>query len=241
VNAYPSPLRRKFRTAALGALFLQVACAGARPAPVAVPGADHVHTYPGQEAGTVGHVHRVIVPQDLLEVTVFGSEELSRAVRVTDVGEISLPLIGAITAAGHTPRALEASLVARLRVYVRDPHVTVEVKEAAAQPVYVLGEVNQPGAFTSAGQQPMTILRAISVARGTKPTASPRRMVVIRTTASGERVQMPVNLNDVVRGKAPDMTLLPNDVIYIPKNNERAIALGVIDTMVRLVTFRAVF
>jgi polysaccharide biosynthesis/export protein len=187
-------------------------------------------------------VARAIIPQDLLQVTVFAAPELSATTRVSDTGEISLPLIGAVRAAGNTTRELEHTLAERLRAsYMHDPRVSIEVKEEAAQPIYVLGEVNQPGAFTTAGQKGMTLLQAVSNARGFKPTAAYRRLVVIRTGDDGMRLQVPVNLDDVLKGRAPDMMLQTNDVVYVPKNTERAVALGLVDALLRVVTFRTVF
>jgi polysaccharide export outer membrane protein len=185
---------------------------------------------------------RRIVSRDLLDVTVFAAPDLSRAVRVSEDGTISLPLLGPIAAAGQTPHELELRLQDTLRrTYMRDPRVAVEVKEeAAAQPIYVVGEVTQPGAFAPSGPDPLTVLRAVAVARGLKPGAAAQRAVIVRPRVNAEALQIPVNLSDVVRGKAPDLVLLPNDIVYVPTNMERAVALGTIDALVRLVTFRAV-
>jgi polysaccharide biosynthesis/export protein len=185
---------------------------------------------------------RTIVPRDLLQVTVFGAPELSAEVRVTETGEISLPLLGLMRAGGATPGELEAELVARLReTYMHDPHVSVQVKEEAAQPIYVLGEVNQAGAYRTTDNEPMTILRAVSLARGLKQSAASRGTVVIRTGPTGERVQLPVDLVKVLGGQAPDVVLQVNDVVYVPTNTGRAITLGLINALVRVVTFRTVF
>lgn len=185
---------------------------------------------------------RVIVPRDLLDVTVFEAPELSRAVRVADGGTISLPLLGQIQATGRTPRELEVALQDTLRrTYMRDPRVSVEVKEAAQQPIYVVGEVNQPGAFVSSGQDRLTVLRAVAVARGVKSSAAQGRAIILRPRADAEPLQITVNLNDVVRGKASDLVLLPNDVVYVPRNAERAVALSVVDALIRVVTFRPAF
>jgi polysaccharide export outer membrane protein len=225
-----------------------IACAGTgtvpdRPAPLARPsvgsGADSVVLSLVSRPRDSG---RPIGPRDLLEVTVFEAPELSRTVRVSDDGTISLPLLGSIRAGGRTPRDLEVALQDTLRrTYMRDPRVLVEVKEPAAQPVYVVGEVNQPGAFVPSGKDQLTVLRAIAVARGARPSAAQGRAIVLRPQAVGEPLQIRVNLNEVVKGKAPDLVLLPNDVVYVPKNSERAVALGVVDALIRVLTFRAVF
>jgi polysaccharide export outer membrane protein len=234
----------------LGLVLFPVACAGTRTVQESPAPMPQAHPVSGSDADSVAlrflsraaSQGRLIVPRDLLDVTVFEAPELSRAVRVSDVGTISLPLLGQIQAAGRTPRDLEVVLQDTLRrTYMRDPRVTVEVKEAAAQPVYVVGEVTQPGAFTPSGEDRLTVLRAIAVARGLKPTAAQGRAIIIRPRAGGEPLQMRVNLNEVVKGKIPDPVLLPNDVVYVPKNAERAVALGLVDALVRVVTFRAAF
>jgi polysaccharide biosynthesis/export protein len=235
--------------ASVALVLLQIGCAGARPGPERSAGAGArpvVRSRPDSVAlGVVSRAQdrgRPIVPRDLLDVTVFEAPELSRVVRVADDGMISLPLLGPIQAAGRTPRVLQLALQDTLRLtYMRDPRVTVEVKETAAQPIYVVGEVNQPGAFLPSGQDRLTVLRAVAVARGVRPTAAQGRAIVFRPRVAGDPTQIRVNLDDVVRGKAPDLVLLPNDVLYVPKNAERAVALGVVDALVRVVTLRTVF
>jgi polysaccharide export outer membrane protein len=226
----------------------QIGCSGHRlpaasmpehPAATQVPELDSLRF----RAISVGRASaRLIAPGDLLDVLVFDAPELSRVERVSDAGDISLPLVGVIRVAGKTARDGEVAVQDKLRgSYMLDPHVTIDVKEAAAQPIYVLGEVNQPGGFTSGRGDGLTVLQAVAVARGLKPTASRQRAVIIRTGPEGARVQIPVNLADVVKGEAPDLVLQPNDVLYVQKNAERAVALGVIDGLLRLVTVRAIF
>lgn len=185
---------------------------------------------------------RPIGASDLLEITVFEVPELSRTVRVSEGGDISLPLVGALRAAGKTTRALEASLRDHLqRSYMHDPQVNVEVKELGTPPVYVVGEVNQPGAFHPSGRSALTVLRAVALARGTTPAAAAGRVVVLRPTVTGDRLHLRVDLNDIARGKTADLALEANDVVYVPKNTERSIAIGAVEALIRTVTFRAVF
>jgi polysaccharide export outer membrane protein len=191
-------------------------------------------------AGSPGD--RPIAADDVLEITVFEVAELSRSVRVSEGGDIALPLVGVMRAAGLTTRELESQLRAQLqRSYMHDPHVTVEVKEIGTPAIYVVGEVNQPGAFAPSGRGGLTVLRAVAMAQGWKSTASPNRAVVIRTVPTGERLQIRVNMNDIVRGKMTDLALQGNDVLYIPKSTEKSVALGAVDMLLRMVTFRAVF
>jgi len=227
--------------AGIFAAVLQLGCGGG-PGVAEMPTPSDEAYLAAMQAGTASTGQgRMIIPQDLLQVTVFDAPELTRTVRVSEGGDVSLPLVGLVRAAGGTPRDLERTLAARLRTFLHEPHVAVEVAEHATQPVYVLGEVNQPGAFVPGSEDGLTILRAVSLARGFKPTAANRRTVVIRTAPTGERMQIPVDLSDVLRGRMPDIALQPNDVVYVPKNTERAVALGVVDALLRAVTFRAVF
>jgi polysaccharide export outer membrane protein len=233
----------------LGALLaLLVACVG-RTAPETRAGAPSAGNAGGTRTGvvsasavTAGANGRAISTGDLLDISVFGAPELSRVTRVADDGSITMPLVGLVVAANRTPRQLEIALQDTLRkTYMRDPRVAVEVKEAAIAPIYVVGEVNQPGAFTQTGESRLTILRAVAVAGGLKSGAAQRAAVVIRPRPGAEPLHIPVNLDDAVSGRAPDLALYPNDVVFIPTNKQRAVTLGMIDAALRLVTFRAVF
>jgi polysaccharide export outer membrane protein len=106
-----------------------------------------------------------IGPQDLLEISVFQAPELSPTVRVSGSGEISLPLIGAVQAAGLTPKTLEFVLQELLRhSYMKDPHVSVFVKEMQSHPVSVFGAVKKPGVFQI--DEPKSLVEVLSMAEG---------------------------------------------------------------------------
>lgn len=102
---------------------------------------------------------------DVLEISVFEAQELSREVRVSSAGEISLPLLESVHAAGLTPRELELVLEELLRrTYMKDPHVSVFVREMQSHPVSVLGAVRKPGVFQIRGSK--TLLEILSLAEG---------------------------------------------------------------------------
>jgi polysaccharide biosynthesis/export protein len=185
--------------------------------------------------------HR-IGADDLLEITVLEAPEFSRPVRVSERGEISLPLAGIIAAGGLTARELERTIADRLRErYMLDPQVTVEVKEIRSHPIYVMGEVNRPGAFPLGGTQRITVLHAVTLGQGLRPMAAKNRTVIIRTMRGGDRVKIPVNLGEVLAGRASDVTLQSNDIVFVPTNAARSVASGVFTAILRIVTFRAVF
>jgi polysaccharide export outer membrane protein len=110
-------------------------------------------------------------PGDLLEISVFDTPELSQRVRIASNGTIRLALIGEIQAGGMTLADLR-QLIAKLLVdgrYVKDPQVSLFVVEYSGQLVYVLGEVNRPGAYPLLRSHRLQDL--ISVAGGLNPRA----------------------------------------------------------------------
>ncbi|HEV8383776.1 MAG TPA: polysaccharide biosynthesis/export family protein [Candidatus Acidoferrales bacterium] len=115
------------------------------------------------ESGAPGEYR--IGPEDLLEITIFEAPEMNRAPRVSASGEISLPLLGAVRASGLTLRELESVLAELLRRnYMKDPHVSVSVKELQSRPVSVFGAVYKPGVFQVRGAK--TVLEMLSMAEG---------------------------------------------------------------------------
>ena len=114
-----------------------------------------------------------IGPGDLVEITVPAMEEIKdRHVRVTADGTISLPFIGSVQAAGLTETELVEQLRARLKEYLRNPHISIFVKEYNSRQVAVLGAVKQPGLYSlSSGSE--NILDMISRAGGILPDAEP--------------------------------------------------------------------
>ncbi len=106
-----------------------------------------------------------IGPEDVLDIDVFGAPDLKREVRVSTSGEISLPLVGGVRAAGLTPRELEKVVEELLRPkYINDPHVSVFVHEMQSHSVSVIGAVRKPGVFQIRGAK--TLLEVLSLAEG---------------------------------------------------------------------------
>ena len=106
-----------------------------------------------------------IGPDDMLAITVLDAPDMSRSVRVSAGGEISLPLLGVIKAADLTPRELELVMAELLRrTYMKDPHVNIQVTEMQSHSISVMGAVRQPGVFQMRGDR--TLLEVLSMAGG---------------------------------------------------------------------------
>ncbi len=117
-----------------------------------------------QAPGTPAHDYR-IGAEDLLEISVFEAPEMNRSLRVSAGGEISLPLLGGVHSAGLTPRELEVVLQELLRrSYMKDPHVSVFVREVQSHAVSVFGAVRKPGVYQIRGSR--TLVEVLSMAEG---------------------------------------------------------------------------
>jgi polysaccharide export outer membrane protein len=123
-----------------------------------------------------------IGPDDVLDINVFAAPELNRIVRVSSSGDISLPLLGSVRAAGLTPVGLESHLQDLLRrSYMNDPHVSVFVRDLQSHPVSVMGAVKTPGVFQVRG--PKTLLEVLSLAGGLSDDAGDTVIIMRGATA----------------------------------------------------------
>ena len=153
--------------------------------------------------------------QDLLEIRVFDLDELNQTVRVADDGSITLPLLGRMLVAGLTKGELEA-LIARLleERFVRDPQVTIFVKEYESKKVAVSGAVKKPGTYEMLGTK--TLLEMISQAGGLDSDLG--RQIFVFRNAEGGTERLAVDLNRLVYEADPSLNLaiMPGDIIYVP-------------------------
>ena len=245
--------------------------------------------------------------KDLLEIKVVELPELNLAVRVSEDGSITLPLIGRVELGGMTKDAAERKIAALLaEKYVNNPQVSVFIKEYQSnrvgligavktpgmyemigsmnlleliskaggftdntgndlyvaregkdgiqvkltinlddliingnqnlniplQPrdivtvsvdkiiqVYVWGEVKNPGALSVKLSKKITLMQAIAQAGGTTATAKKSAVVIKRKDEkTGKEIQIKANLNDIIKGKAPDPPLKEGDVVYVPES-----------------------
>lgn len=162
----------------------------------------------------------LIGPFDKLTIDVFGIEELSKQEVQTDAGgRISFPLAGIMEAAGKTPGELEEEIEGRLRgQYVRDPQVTVNLKETVSQVITIDGQVREPGLYPVIGK--MTLMRAVAVAKGTAEFAKLDDVVIFRTV-NGQKLAALYNLRAIRRGIYNDPEVFANDVVVVGDSTAR--------------------
>lgn len=155
----------------------------------------------------------LIRPLDVLDVQLFGVEDLSRAVQVSATGAIDYPLIGSIQAMGRTTDELANDIEARMRAtYVRDPDITVRITGRAVQNLTVSGEVARPGRYPVEG--PVTLMEAVALGGGLAEEAKRDEVLVFRTIGD-ERYIGVYNLQGIARGNYADPTVYPNDIVMV--------------------------
>jgi polysaccharide export outer membrane protein len=97
------------------------------------------------------------------------------------------------------------------------PGDTVTISKAGV--IYVMGEVQKAGAFQIQNGSPITILKALSMAGGTTKLASMKRAVIVRHSPDGAEVQLDISLKALYAGHAADLSMLPEDILFVPLSN----------------------
>ncbi len=156
-----------------------------------------------------------ISPEDVLEISVWGEEDLQRQVVVRPDGGVSFPLAGNVQAAGKTTEELEAAITERLQTYIPDAVVTASVQELNGLRIYVSGNVESPGQYT-VGRY-VDVLQAITLAGGLTPFADAGDIRILRREDGREQVYH-FNYRDVQRGRNLEQNILlqPDDVVMVP-------------------------
>ena len=154
-------------------------------------------------------------PGDIFEVRVYQEKDLSNTYRVSDDGTISFPLIGTVAVHSLSSPQLANILQTRLQAYLKNPQVSVFVKEFQSKKIYVFGQVRKPGTFSF--EDGMNIIEAITLAGGLQPLADPHGTFVNRVT-NGDEKKIKVSIKDIGKGEAPNLVLQPGDIVYVPES-----------------------
>jgi polysaccharide export outer membrane protein len=156
----------------------------------------------------------VIGADDVLLVSVWKEPDLTTTLPVRPDGNISLPLLNDVQAAGLSPMQLAASITEKLKKFVADPRVTVVVTQINSQKVYVTGEVQHTGALQLLPN--MTVLQALADA-GFTQFANTKGIYVLRAE-NGKQQKIPVNYKRLVKGQAMEQNIVlkPGDTIVVP-------------------------
>lgn len=156
---------------------------------------------------------------DVLDVSVFQVPDLTKTVQVSSSGEISLALIGAVTAAGKTAPELEKIIADKLgEKYLQSPQVSVFVKEYTSQRVTVEGAVIKPGIYPMTGKT--TLLQTIALAGGLDRVADPRGIIIFREI-DGARKAAKFDLPAIRAGNDEDPVVAGGDVVVVDQSGAK--------------------
>ncbi len=167
-----------------------------------------------------------LFPGDLIRIEVYGHADLQVDARVPAGGETTFPLIGNLAGvAGRTPEALAAEIGNRLADgYIRNPSVTVQVREYGPRNVSVVGAVRAPGVVKLDPVQPSSAMQAIGAAGGLDEDADRSAAQVIRDDRlhPGNKISLPLPNGDAAQ---PDLLLEHGDLVVVPRA-DRIFVLG---------------
>ena len=180
----------------------------------------------------------VLGPNDQIKIWALGVEELGdKPVRIDPNGDVDLPLVGRVHAAGLSTSQLKSELTERFSKDLLKPQVSVELVDFGSQPVSVMGAVNHPGVHQLEGRK--TLMEAISLADGLRQDAGPRVNISrqirygaiplpnAKSDSSGKFSVADVGVKDLLSGTHPseNIPIFPNDVITVPPA-ERVFVIG---------------
>jgi len=187
-------------------------------------GNEHVQTGPVplpamglKDGAPMANTRYMLVPGDVIEVKFYYHSQLNERTPVRPDGRIALQLIDDVQAAGLTPMELDTALTRAYARHLREPELSVLVREFAPRHIYVGGEVNTPGLIKA--QESLTALRAIIQSGGFKETGNIESVVILRYNGTTTPEFMTLNFKgDLNTGaQSGDIWLQPFDVVFVPK------------------------
>jgi polysaccharide export outer membrane protein len=151
---------------------------------------------------------------DLLTITVWKETTLTGSYLVRPDGMISMPLLGDVRASVLTPLQLAGDLETKLKKFIQNPSVTVQIGQIHSKVIYLLGEVAKKGPIDMTPE--MTLLQAISSAGGLTDYANAKKIYILRND-SGKQMKIPVHYKEALKGDGSlNLALQPGDTIVVP-------------------------
>jgi polysaccharide export outer membrane protein len=200
---------------ALAFTLLVVWAFGSTPGLAQTPSPSAPAVPSGAPSGTVDPREYRIGPDDVLHVSIWKNEAMSRTVPVRQDGKITMPLLNDVEAAGLTPMELREVLAKKLADFMAIPEVSVTVVEPRSFKVSVLGAVPKPGRYELRSRT--TVLDAIALAGGLNQVASLARIVVLRPDGESQK-RLPFNFLKAISagGERENFPLQAGDIVVVP-------------------------
>ncbi len=163
-----------------------------------------------------------LAPNDVIEIRFAYSPDLNDRVTIGDDGYASPKLLGPVLLGGLTVPEATARLTQRYGVKIRDPEVSVTVRNYAPEVVYVDGWVAHPGLIRS--ELPLTVARAVARAGGAKTGAQTSEVLLIRRDPTGKLSSYKIALGGYGGAAGDDPLLKSFDIVYVPKTAIAAVS-----------------
>jgi len=170
-------------------------------------------------ADTKADQHRsqpyLLGPEDILSISVWREDGLDKETVIRPDGMLNFPLVGVIRAAGRSVEEVREDLVAHLQRYIPDPVVSVSLLRIGSNRVFVIGEVNKPGAYVTG--QYLDVMQALSLAGGFTAFADADDIRILRRV-KGQETVLDFDYDDVSKGKHLEQNILlkNGDVVVVP-------------------------
>ena len=157
----------------------------------------------------------VIHPSDVLEISVYGENELIRKLVVRPDGKVSFPLVGDIKVAGHSTSEVKTIIDKKVSAYIPEASSTIIIDQLGSLKYYVVGEVARPGMFNVPSQ--LTVLQALSLAGGLKTFADEDSIIIIRGYGK-DTSKILFDYSQIKKGKHLEQNILLDrgDVVLVP-------------------------
>jgi polysaccharide export outer membrane protein len=164
------------------------------------------------EAGEQGYI---IGPEDILEISVWKDDALTKVVVVRPDGKISFPLVGEIAAGGQTVTWLRQQISSGLEGFMSEIEVSVSVNQINSIKIYLIGKVLRPGEYTIGRQ--INVIQALALGGGLAPFADEDDILILRSTVNGPQ-KIRFNYKAVKQGREleQNIPLKAGDVVVIP-------------------------
>jgi len=156
-----------------------------------------------------------IGPEDILAISVWKDEALTREVVVRPDGRISFPLIGDIPVQGRSVEEVRAEIQSRINEFVPGSPVSVMALQIKSPKIYIVGKVGRPGMYIMFER--MSVMQALALAGGFTPFSSTGDILILRM-AEGKQQSLTFDYDAVSKGKHLEQNILlqKGDTIVVP-------------------------
>ncbi len=150
---------------------------------------------------------------DVIEITVYDETNLSRTFRIDTSGKILFPLIGEVEVVNRKINEIVKEIETKLsEKYLKNPQVTIYVKETNSKKVYIFGQISKPGSYSY--QTDLTLLQLIATSGGFTQIAD-KSNIILKRNINNNVSSYKIPVNQIIDGKIKDIILIPNDIIYV--------------------------